>query len=178
MIQIDMDLSPASIDSAIEQLKQYKRDLEMGAEMLQRRMAAGIAREAQTTFDASVSDDLLLGPEYGGVTVKDTHSRAESIVTATGKQVAFMEFGAGVFHNGSVGSSPHPLGAQLGMTIGSYGDGNGKKSVWGFRDGNNKLVLTHGVPASMPLYNAYRANKDRLVDMAKGVMSDVDFMRE
>ena len=51
-----------------------------------------------------------------------------------------------------MGNSPHPKGAELGYTIGSMGR-NGRKKAWGYYQ-NGALVLTHGTPASMPLYNA------------------------
>ena len=52
------------------------------------------------TFDVSVADDGRL-------------------VVAHGDEVTFIEFGAGVYYNGAVGTSPHPKAGNL--TIGSYG---------------------------------------------------------
>ena len=41
----------------------------------------------------------------------------------------YGEFGSGVYHNGSVGTSPNPYGDDLGLTIGSYGKGHGKQTA-------------------------------------------------
>ena len=82
-----------------------------------------------------------------------------------------MEFGAGVYHNGSVGSSPHPLGLALGYTIGSYGLGLGARNVWGFTDEYGDFHLTHGVPAQMPLYNAMMATMDEVEQIVREAFS-------
>ena len=77
-----------------------------------------------------------------------------------------------MYHNGSVGSSPNPYGNDLGFTIGSYGKGYGKGQVWGYyTDPENKtgLVLTHGTPATMPMYNAAMGVMRKAVEIAKEV---------
>ena len=73
---------------------------------------------------------------------------------------------------GPVGSSPNPYGNDLGFTIGSYGKGYGKGQVWGYyADPENKtgLVLTHGTPATMPMYNAAMEVMRKAVEIAKEV---------
>lgn len=79
-----------------------------------------------------------------------------------------MEFGAGVYHNGSAGSSPHPKGSELGFTIGGYGEGMGKRQTWGFYE-DSELRLTHGTPAIMPMYNALKTVCDEIAGIAKEV---------
>ena len=82
-----------------------------------------------------------------------------------------MEFGAGVYYNGAVGSSPNPLGTELGFTIGSYGLGNGRKEVWGYTGEDGQIHLTHGAPASMPLYKAVQSVSRDIVRIAREVFS-------
>ena len=91
-----------------------------------------------------------------------------SIVIAAGEDAVWVEFGAGVYHNGSAGSSPHPEGSKLGFTIGGYGKGMGKRQTWGFYE-DGELRLTHGTPAVMPMYNAVKAVCDEIADIAKEV---------
>ena len=79
----------------------------------------------------------------------------------------WVEFGAGVYHNGAVGSSPNPYGSELGFTIGSYGT-NGARDIWGFYE-NGELVLTHGTPAAMPLFHAVQDTIDEIPSIAKEV---------
>ena len=65
----------------------------------------------------------------------------------------FIEFGAGVKYNGPAGQSPHPIGKEIGYTIGSFGNGHGKQNTWGYIE-DGKLILTHGTKATMPVYSA------------------------
>ena len=66
-----------------------------------------------------------------------------TVVIASGEDAIWIEFGSGVYYNGSPGTSPHPSGAELGFVIGGYGDGNGKKNAWGYKDETGKVILTH-----------------------------------
>lgn len=91
-----------------------------------------------------------------------------SVVIAAGEDAVWVEFGAGVYHNGSAGSSPHPKGAELGFTIGGYGKGMGKRKTWGFYE-DGELRLTHGAPAVMPMYNAMKTVCDEIASIAKEV---------
>ena len=167
---ITMTLDPASINNAIRELQEYKRHVLGKALELQERVATLIANRARTTFNNSIADDLI-GESLltGNVDVSVENDGNMTLVIAIGEEAVFMEFGAGVFYNGSVGSSPNPLGADLGFTIGSYGLGNGSKQVWGFRGADGEIDLTHGTPASMPMYQAMSAVIDDIVQIAREV---------
>lgn len=170
MRTIRLELSSSGIERAIRELEDYKRFLERKTEELRKRIGELIMNNAQPVFMSAIASDLL-GEEadIGGVEVSVVESSGLTIVIANGKDAVFMEFGAGVYHNGQVGSSPHPLGNDLGFTIGSYGLGNGARQVWGFRTLDGTLHLTHGTPASMPLYNAEQAVIQRIEDIAREV---------
>ena len=101
---------------------------------------------------------------YHGSSVIFDSFNLDSLAESSG-----CKFGAGVYHNGSVGSSPNPFGNDLGFTIGSYGKGYGKKQAWGYYDENGDLVITRGTPASMPLYNAAQEVMRKAVEIAKEV---------
>lgn len=44
----------------------------------------------------------------------------------------------------------------------------GKRKVWGFYK-NGSLTLTHGTPATMPMYNAMKTVCDEISEIAKEV---------
>ena len=114
-------------------------------------------------------DDLLRGGQRTAqvdVTIEDREN--VTLVIASGEDAIWAEFGAGVHHNGSPGSSPHPKGSELGFTIGSYGKGMGKKDIWGFYE-DGELRLTHGAPATMPMYNALKTVCDEISEIAREV---------
>lgn len=171
-ITIDV-FDPASVDKSVREILQYNRLIVSKCEALRRRVALLIATTAREIFSFAVADDLISeGAVIGGVDVTVEHEGDNvTVIIANGEDAVFMEFGAGVYHNGAVGNSPNPWGSGLGYTIGSYGKGNGKKNVWGFRGADGQLHLTHGVPASMPMYRATMAVADNIVQIAREVFS-------
>lgn len=168
---IRISLSEKDIDRAIKELEQYKREIIRKTELLRTKIAERIANLAQSGFNGAVVDDLT--EESGGarkaeVQVSIDERENVSVVIAAGEDAVWAEFGAGVYHNGSVGSSPHPKGQELGLTIGGYGKGMGKRQVWGFYE-DGELKLTHGAPATMPMYNAVKTVCDEIADIAREV---------
>lgn len=168
---IRISLSEKDIDRAIKELEQYKREIIRKTELLRTKIAERIANLAQSGFNGAVVDDLT--EESGGARTAEVQVSIDerenvSVVIAAGEDAVWAEFGAGVYHNGSVGSSPHPEGSKLGFTIGGYGKGMGKRQTWGFYE-DGELRLTHGTPAVMPMYNALKAVCDEIVDVAKEV---------
>lgn len=105
---------------------------------------------------------------YAQVDVSVDNRGSVTVVVASGEDAVWVEFGAGVYHNGSPGSSPHPHGAELGMTIGGFGKGNGKKEVWGFYE-NGELKLSRGTPARMPMALAITTVCNDIQSIAKEV---------
>lgn len=168
--KISFGLSEQEIDRAIKELEEYKREFLRKCEELRLRVAERIREKSQEGFNNAIVDDLL--PDSGGarmaqVSVVTENSDDVTLVIAQGTDAVWVEFGAGVYHNGSVGSSPNPYGSSLGFTIGSFGD-NGRKKTWGFYE-NGDLKLTHGTPATMPMFNAAKSVLDEINDIAKEV---------
>ena len=168
---ISVSLSENGIDRAIQELNAYKQDLIRKTDLLREKIAERIRDEAEQGFQGAIVDDLVgegarqidkfavkCNPSTGNVTV----------VVATGKDIVWVEFGAGVYHNGSVGSSPHPHGTELGFTIGTYGEGRGKQKIWYFKDKDGKH-RTHGTPAAMPMSNAVNTVINDIVSIAREV---------
>ena len=166
---IRFGLNTKDIDRAIKELEQYKRDFQMKVETYRKRIAEEIAGSASLNFGSAVIDDRVRGgPRKPEVKVRVDDRGNIAVVVADGEDAVWCEFGAGVYHNGSVGSSPHPKGAELGFTIGNYGCGFGRRKVWGYYD-NGTLVLTHGTPASMPMYNAAQEVMKKAIEIAREV---------
>lgn len=160
----------ASIQAAVREIEAYKKWVQDKTVELRQRVAYFIAKDASAVFNTAVADDLIgENAVIGSVDVVVEDNGNMTLVIANGEDAVFMEFGAGVYYNGAVGSSPNPLGAGLGYTIGSYGKGNGAKNVWGFKDESGQLHLTHGVPASMPMYKATMAVVNDIEQIAKEV---------
>ena len=164
---ITFDLSESGIERAIKELKDYKNELDKKCEELRRRVAERIESKAQPGFNGAIVDDVLKGARSAHVYVSVKDEGDVTLVIAYGNDAVWVEFGAGVYHNGAVGSSPNPYGSELGFTIGSYGT-NGARDIWGFYE-NGELVLTHGTPAAMPLFHAVQDTIDEIQSIAKEV---------
>lgn len=168
--KITVELTESGIDKAIKELEEYKKDIKKKTALLQDRIAKRIEEEADKGFASAVVDDLVRGGyQKPDVTVNYTTKGDISVVVAQGEDAVWVEFGAGVYHNGNLGSSPHPRGSELGMTIGGYGQGKGKQRSWGFKDEEGTLHVTRGTPAQMPLEKAVLSVLDELPQMAKEV---------
>ena len=170
---ISIDITdPASVSAAVSAITAYSSWVQRKTDELRNRVAMLIASSASRVFNTAIADDLIgEGAVIGSVDVEVDDRGTVTLVIANGEDAVFMEFGAGVYYNGAVGSSPNPWGAGLGFTIGSYGKGYGKRNAWGFAGADGNLHLTHGVPASMPLYKAVMAVSGDIARIARGVFS-------
>lgn len=144
-------MSTSEINRAMKELADYKQEILHKTELLREKVAERLTDEAKNGFSGAVVDDLTRGGQrFAQVDVSIDNRGSVTVVVASGEDAVWVEFGAGVYHNGSPGSSPHPHGAELGMTIGGFGKRNGRKEVWGFYE-NGELKLTRGTPARMPM---------------------------
>ena len=174
---IKVSLSEASIQEAIRQLQQYKSWLVQKTEQLVKELAnVGIPVIDENMAKASYTYDEN-GIRSGSNTEHRTYVEMSGSQSGTatakliveGKELLFIEFGAGVYYNGEAGGSPHPKGTVNGMIIGSYGEGHGVQKVWGYYDDSGSLVLTYGVEAQMPVYKAEMEIIQKYVEVARRV---------
>ena len=167
---IKVGLDEKSINDAIRELKAYKKSFQKKVEIYRKRIAEEIATIASLNFAGATMEHLVNGEtRKPDVRVSVDEKGSISIVVADGEDAVWCEFGAGVYYNGSVGSSPNPYGNELGFTIGSYGKGYGKGKAWGYYDETGELVITRGTPASMPMYNAAKEITRKAIDIAREV---------
>lgn len=166
---ISLVLTTQGVNRAIKELEKYKQDFIKKCELLREKVAEKLADEAQNGFNGAIVDDLTQGDvKIAQVDVSIDDRGSLTAVVASGEDAVWVEFGAGVYYNGSPGSSPHPHGAELGMTIGGFGKGNGKKQVWGFYE-DGELKLSRGTPARMPMTRAVTAICNDIQSIAKEV---------
>ena len=143
---ITTDLSSKSIGKAIKALKSYRDSIEAKTNKLLEELAYIGVKEASIRFTTAIYD----GVNDSSVTL-DPIENGYCIV-AEGRAVAFIEFGAGVYHNPG---EPYPNSRPDGIVgIGEYGKGYGKRQAWGFRNEDGELVITRGTPAAMPMWYA------------------------
>ena len=158
---IKCSLDERDIDRAIRELTRYKQEFLKKEKRLLEGLAEIGIKEASVRFTTAMYDGT------NDVSVKlDTTDNGYAIV-AEGRAVAFIEFGAGVYHNGS---EPYPNPRPEGIVgIGEYGQGKGKRKAWGYKNEDDEVVITHGNPAAMPMWYASEEIKNSVLKIAREV---------
>lgn len=166
---ISMSLSTKDINRAIKELEKYKRDiLRKEKELLEKLAYIGVS-EASVRFTTAMYD----GVNDAMVSLEQTNNGYA--IVAKGQAVAFIEFGSGVYHNGS---EPYPNPRPEGIVgIGEYGKGKGKRRAWYYKGEagtngevqSNGVVKTRGNPAAMPMYYATEEMKRSILQIAREV---------
>jgi hypothetical protein len=156
-----MSLISKSIGQAIRELKSFRDSLEAKTKVFLEELAHIGVKEASVRFTTAIYD----GVNDSSVTLKPIDGGY--CIVAEGKAVAFIEFGAGVYHNpGEPYPNPRPDGI---VGIGEYGKGYGKRQAWGFRNEDGELVITHGTPAAMPMWYASEEMRNAIAKKFKEV---------
>jgi hypothetical protein len=160
---IKCDLSEQGVANAIKELKRFKQEfLDREKRLLEGLAEIGL-KEASVRFTTAMYDGT------NDVSVHLDASKNGYAIVADGQAVAFIEFGAGVYHNGS---EPYPNPRPQGVVgIGEYGKGQGKQKAWGYYDENDELVITRGNPAAMPMWYASEEIKNSVLKVVKEVYS-------
>lgn len=173
-ISIDLSLK------GIQDLKQYLLDYADSLKNKLDRFVYELANEGIPVIESNMAQASYTydekGIQSGSDTAHQTYVKlnsfgdyAKATLIVEGAEVLFIEFGAGVSQNVEAGSTTHPLGAQYGFLIGSYGQGHGAQNVWGYYADSGELVLTKGTKATMPVYKASLEIRNSVVEIAKRV---------
>lgn len=166
---LEIKLNTKDLTEAIKQIEKYEKDMIDKINLFRKKLAEELQADAQALFDSSVMDNLITGVyKKPNVTVEIENNDNVSVVFTNDEDAIWVEFGAGVYYNGSIGKSPHPKGAEFGYTIGSYGKGFGKGNAWGYME-NGELKITRGTLASMPMYNAVKSIISKAEKIAREV---------
>ena len=155
-----------TLDAYIEKLRLKKKHYDNAPTMRR-----AVAKRLQSLIAQGFSSAIVDGDTVSDVDVTFSDDGTVTTVLATGKDVIFIEFGAGVYFNGSVGSSPHPKGYEFGFTIGSYGKGRGGRETWAYYN-DGKVQWTHGTKATMPVFKACEIIKLELPKIIKEVLQN------
>jgi hypothetical protein len=170
---VKVPLSQRGIDTLLREIESYTVWLKERSQVLLDRLAQAGFEVASARFSKAVYD----GTNDASVSL-ETRSEGVRAVVAVGASVLFIEFGTGVTYPDN-----HPQAAELGMKRGEYGKGHGKQSSWGYygdpgtngvvkmkKDGST-VVITHGNPANMPMYETVKELEAMLPELVKEVFS-------
>ena len=173
MKTVTVPLSQRGIDTLLREIESYTVWLKERSQVLLDRLAQAGFEVASARFAKAAYD----GTNDASVSL-ETRSEGVRAVVAVGASVLFIEFGTGVTYPDN-----HPQAAELGMKRGEYGQGHGKQSSWGYygdpgtngvvkmkKDGST-VVITHGNPANMPMYETVKELEAMLPELVKEVFS-------
>lgn len=168
-------LSARSLEDAARQIEKYQLEVALKNKEFVRELTKTGIEEASKHLDfKGDSTPPTIPTTNPHVRMGNTEGQMYAAVRLRGKDVAFVEFGAGIHYNTPVGTSPNPYGVELGYTIGSYSDsGNGysqgQNDFWGYTDENGVTVVSYGTEAAMPLFHASEAVRQKYIEVAKSV---------
>lgn len=176
-IKIDL-LDPQSIKKAETQLRKYKKSLNSRAEKLCKWLAEFGVGYAQVYFDnAYVDVDRFDGEPlkttniYVTMTKNGSENGVVYTVKAAGKDIAFIEFGAGVHFNG--GGDPYHEKRLDGIVgIGQYGKGYGKRDSWVYNGDDGKPRITVGTPEQPGMYLTAKEMRSKITEIAREVFAN------
>ena len=163
----------ASVAAAIGELRRISKDLKKNVVDECYRLAQIGQSVAQSAFSNAAYD----GINDVSVSAEPTESGAR--VRASGEAAMFIEYGAGVHHNGS-GIYPAPLPEGM-AGIGGYGKGNGNKDYWFYTglpgtaggalaNGHTNTTITHGNPPACGMYYAEQAIKSEIENGSEAIL--------
>lgn len=173
MKTVKVPLSQRGIDTLLREIESYTVWLKERSQVLLDRLAQAGFEVASARFAKAVYD----GTNDASVSL-ETRSEGVRAVVAVGASVLFIEFGTGVTYPDN-----HPQAAELGMKRGEYGQGHGKQSSWGYygdpgtngvvkmKKNGSTMVITHGNPANMSMYETVKELEAMLPDLVKEVFS-------
>ena len=164
-------------------LGQAKKDLKAYQDELNQKMKEAIEEMATKTLeqlDKNYSDIRIAG-EVGSLNTDKQTSDNSATISAKGENIAFIEFGTGIFYPDN-----HPLQNSTDGIVGrgNWGLGKGKNPPWYFtakgrnitspyvipilnRQGVARSYKTYGNPANMQVYNASKWLRQNYIDIIK-----------
>lgn len=169
-------LSPDSIKQLQDDLLSYEKELSNKCRLL----AEKLAEDGINVAKAKINESAL-----GHYITLQTDISAEkmgtrAIILATGEVkksdeyadfniLLAVEFGAGVYYN----STPNPNAGELGLGVGTFpGQIHAFENGWYYWDEEaQEWKYTHGIKATMPMYEAFKEIYEKIVKRAKEVFA-------
>lgn len=160
MSKITIKLSEDSIKKAIQDLEQYKKDLNRKIEIFTEKLAKRGEKVAlQRINESPLRRSITLRSEK-----KSSETGCKVILIATGEikqsgdyppfnTLLAIEFGSGIHYN----PVPNPNEADFGLGVGTFpGQTNAfnKDGWWFYDEKKDEWIHSYGVKATMPMYRA------------------------
>lgn len=162
-------VSVFDFSEAIDAVDELLNGLDRRLRTLLERMADEGIKVASARFGSAQYDGPNDVTVRGPVWISDTRLA----ISAEGRHVTFIEFGAGALNPGP----HHPKAAKLGMIRGKFGKGRGMREKWYYKGSASDaraggievrtgVIETRGNGANMGMYEAGKAMRDAIARLA------------
>lgn len=142
-----IELKLGEINKAVKQLEEYKKQLQEKERLILEKLAFFGAVNASLEYSRAIAEENDIQVKVEWVT------RNKIKVMASGTQLLFIEFGAGITYGYG-----HPEASKYGYGAGTYPSNKGHwddpNGWWYSKDGESKH--TYGNPPSASMYNTAR----------------------
>lgn len=165
MKTIKIELDPGSVDKAIAELKDYRKDLQDRLKILIGRLVQDGVDIARIQVLASQGDSKSAYVDY---LVDSTGEIIKASIFLQGKDALFIEFGAGIYYNNG---NAHPQAAEFGFGVGTYPSEHPPNRAinpgyWWYSDEDKNKHLSLGTEATMPIFHAGETIRNNLIQKA------------
>lgn len=170
-MKIKISLDKASVNKAIQQVREFKERLHRKNEIFAHRLAEMGARDINTQLQAisgMIPHDEPIGTAY--IENTNLYSAVRLKIVVASSMILFVEFGTGIKYAGT----QNPKAGELGMGPGTYpGKGHwDDPNGWSYQDASGVWHHTYGIRAQMPMYNASQKMIGQVLGLAKEVFHD------
>lgn len=166
--KISLILSSEGVARVLQELQAYAQGLEKRVREFSRRLAELGAFEVEVNV-SSLGELDVQHPVLEDISVVETPTGYQ--VKARGQDLLFVEYGTGVYYNGTE-SYPGTRPPEV-FRIGEYGEGYGKRLRWFYQDEyTGEYVSTHGIESKHPVWDASMTMRDKIEEVAREVFAD------
>lgn len=127
---------------------------------LERLMEAGIP-VVDTNMMTAMGDSSPTHTTW--VEVQNNGETITATLWVSGEDLAFIEFGAGIFYN----NEEHPKASEFGVGIGTYGKGQGLNYGWYYYDDAGEKKFSRGTEMTMPVFKAGQEMLNRFDEIVR-----------
>lgn len=147
--KITIGLSQSSINQAVKDIQAYKERLLRKLELFTTMLENDGIEIAKAWVGASMGDST--DAYVYGTQVDRSGNICRAKIMMTGKDVLFIEFGAGIYYN----SSDPPHAGEFGYGVGTYpNQTHALEDSWWYEDEFGQSKMSRGTQATYPMYHA------------------------
>ena len=147
---MSIQIKAKGLDELIKKVDTMKKQLPNKMELfIQKLLEHGIPVVDRNYNNPAIGDSSSAHTSY--VTVENLGDRIKGTLTVEGEDIAFVEFGAGIYFNHG---TEHPQASEFGFGIGTYGQGKGMNDYWYYYDSTGYAKRSYGTEMTMPVYRA------------------------